>query len=648
MAIIDMKKFVLIAHNRDREMLTKMLQRLGTVEVDDALEGGDPDGYISEMLQRDEGNLQQVSEIEAKLSDIKFAIDLITKYSGTKRGMLVGKRRLTQDRFMEYISKENDCRETVDIIKYLDGELAELRNEITRLNNQISQLTPWWDLGIPLNMVGSTGKTVVETGVVDKGYLEGFKEDIAEKLPTAYIRIVGHVKEENYILLIYHKDDASLMNDIKKQYNFNRQIFSGIDTTPKQYIQEKKQELHRAEKRRQEIEDKIGGMADKLPLLEAFYDYLSIERDRMQAISNFGATKNTFLIKGWVPAMNTGVLQQSIEKVTDEYIITFEDPGPEDDIPVALENPAIVKPFEAVTDLYSTPSPRSIDPNVFMAPFYFLFFGMMVSDAGYGIVLAIMSAIALKKLKAEGMIKKLLMLLVLGGISTVFWGAMFGGWFGLEARPILFNPMEQPIPMLVLCFGLGLIHIFVGMGLQAYLNIRQGKIWSAIFDQGFWYVFLIGLILLFLPMPAAKQAGQVMAIGGGIGLVLTQGRDRKGVVRKFISGLMSLYNVTGYLSDVLSYSRLFALGLATGVIAMVINTMVQLVGGSAMGMVLAVIVLIGGHLFNLLINVLGAFVHASRLQYIEFFGKFFEGGGRAFAPFKIKTKFIQVEKKEAI
>ncbi len=647
MAIVDMKKFALIAHNRDREMLTKMLQRLGTVEVTDALEA-DQDSDILELLQRDEGNQQQVSEIEDKLSDIKFAIDLITKYSGIKRGMLAGKRVLAQDQFMEYISMEGDCRETVDIIKHLDGELTELRNETTRLNNQINQLMPWSDLDMPLNMVGSTRKTIVEMGVIEKDDLEGFKENINEDLPTAYIRIISQVKEENYIILIYHKDDASSIIEIQKQYNFSKLAFSGIDTTAAQYIQDNKERLNRAEKRRQEIEDKIGGLVDKLPLLEAFYDYLSIERDRMQAISNFGATKNTFFIKGWVPAMNTDVLQQSIEKVTSEHIITFEDPDPEDNIPVALENPAIVKPFEVITDLYSTPSPRSIDPNIFMAPFYFMFFGMMVSDAGYGIVLAIIAAIASKKLKAEGMMKKLLLVLAFGGVSTAIWGAMFGGWFGLEARPILFSPMSEPISMLILCFGLGLIHVFVGMGLQAYLNIRQGKIWSAVFDQGFWYIFLVGLILLFLPMPAVKQAGQVMALSGAIGLVLTQGREKKGIIGKFISGLMSLYNVTGYLSDVLSYSRLFALGLATGVIAMVINTIAELVGGSAIGMVLAVILLIGGHLFNLVINVLGAFVHASRLQYIEFFGKFFEGGGRAFAPFKIKTKFIEVEKKEAV
>jgi V/A-type H+-transporting ATPase subunit I len=201
--------------------------------------------------------------------------------------------------------------------------------------------------------------------------------------------------------------------------------------------------------------------------------------------------------------------------------------------------------------------------------------------------------------------------------------------------------------MLFYCFAIGLLHIYFGMGLQAYRNIKAGHPLSAVFDQGFWFIFLNGLILLLLPEYSA--IGRLLAIGGAAGLILTQGRTQEGIIKKFLSGLLSLYNITGYLSDVLSYSRLLALGLATGVIASAINSMGGMIAGSIFGTVIMVVVLFGGHLFNIIISTLGSYVHTSRLQYIEFFGKFFEGGGKSFNPFNIKTSYVDViEREEAL
>jgi len=238
-----------------------------------------------------------------------------------------------------------------------------------------------------------------------------------------------------------------------------------------------------------------------------------------------------------------------------------------------------------------------------------------------------------------------------GGISTFIWGALFGGWFGniVEAvtsgtytiPPIWFNPMEDPMRLLIWSFIFGGIHIFVGMGLKAYMLIRDGKVFDAIFDIGSWYLVLLGLVML-AAGGVIGIIGKYMALAGAITLVLTQGRDQKNIVKRLFSGILSLYNVTGFLSDILSYSRLLALGLATGVIATVINTMGTLFGLDVGGIIIFIIVLIIGTVFNVLINALGAYVHASRLQYVEFFGKFYEGGGKAFEPFKIKTKYTNL------
>lgn len=222
-----------------------------------------------------------------------------------------------------------------------------------------------------------------------------------------------------------------------------------------------------------------------------------------------------------------------------------------------------------------------------------------------------------------------------------------GGWFGdlIKLRPLWFNPLDDPMRMLIFSFVLGFIQIFFGMGVRAYQEIKAGRVLDAVFDQGLWFVFLIGLVSLALPQFSA--AGKWLAAGGALGLILTQGRSQKGLIKKFFSGLLSLYDVTGYLSDVLSYSRLLALGLATGVIATAINTMSGLLAGSVPGVIIMVFFLIGGHFFNLMIGSLGAYVHTSRLQYIEFFGKFFEGGGKPFQPFCNTTKFVDIEEGEA-
>ena len=316
-------------------------------------------------------------------------------------------------------------------------------------------------------------------------------------------------------------------------------------------------------------------------------------------------------------------------------------------MPVLLQNSGAADAYEVVTKLYSTPNQREIDPTPLIAPFFFVFFGICLTDAGYGVILSLLALFIMRKLKLGGMGKQLIKLLFLGGISSFIFGVLMGGWFGdlIKIRPLWFNPLDDPMRMLVFSFVLGIIQIFFGMGVRAYQEIKAGRVLDAVFDQGLWFVFLIGLISLAFPQFSA--VGKWLAAGGALGLILTQGRRQKGLIKKFLSGLLSLYDITGYLSDVLSYSRLLALGLATGVIATAINTMSGLLSGSVVGIIAMVIFLIGGHFFNLMIGSLGAYVHTSRLQYIEFFGKFFEGGGKAFQPFCNTTKFVDIEEGEA-
>ena len=322
---------------------------------------------------------------------------------------------------------------------------------------------------------------------------------------------------------------------------------------------------------------------------------------------------------------------------------------------------AFFVPFESITEMYSLPDYKGFDPTSIFALFYAIFFGMMLSDAGYGIVMAVGCFIALKKYDLEGNTYKMIKLFFYCGISTTFWGAMFGGWFGdfvqvfsrtilgkeIAVNPIWFNPIEDPMTLLIFSLGLGVIHIFIGMGIKAYMQIKDGHLFDAICDEGFWYLTILGLIGWLAGSSfgaAVVTIGKWMAIVGVAGLLLTGGRDKKGF-GKVIGGLGSVYNITSYLSDILSYARLLALGLATGVIAQVVNTMGAMGGGGVKGCIILLIAFVLGHTLNLAINALGAFIHASRLQYIEFFGKFYEDGGEPFDPFRKKTKYIKIADK---
>jgi V/A-type H+-transporting ATPase subunit I len=338
-------------------------------------------------------------------------------------------------------------------------------------------------------------------------------------------------------------------------------------------------------------------------------------------------------------------------------VVLDRPPGEDEEPPVELENNRFASAFEPVTKMMGYPRQGSLDPSPFLGPFFLVFFGLCMTDAAYGIVIAALAYWLIGQTRARGMGRQFLNLLIMSGLATVFVGALLGGWAGdLLQRlfgwrtAILFDPMEEPTKFLILSFALGVIQIYTGIILKAYDNIRRGDWLSAIFDQVFWLVFLtsIGLALgggyLGPSGPAIASAGQKLLLASAIGLVLTQGRHHKNPLMRIGSGLLSLYNTTGYMSDIVSYARLFGLGFTSTVLASVMNDlMLRPAGIPVIGPIIALIGLVFGHLFNILINIIGAYVHSSRLQYVEFFGKFFEAGGRRFMPFGMSTKYVDVE-----
>lgn len=637
MAIVKMKKVTMIALQSEKNDIINNLQKFGNLQIVN-LEEQIEQGF--EELQPDSDN-ETVGRLETKLSQVKYSLDFLGKFNKAKKPMFASKVQVEESKRKEYLDSEEKLREIYENCRSIDSKFTELKSAETKLSNTISQLNPWMPLEINLEDIGNTHNTGIIIGFIARKYEDELNAAIRDENLHAYLQKVSDEKENTYLMVAYHHICEERIFQLLKQSGWTKVTFGEYLGTPGENIKRLTTEIEELEKKKAELAKQAEGMISEIGFLEILFDLLSIEKDKSSVVKDFMKTEKTFMLHGWIPERFSEDMTRLLNEITDKYTIQFEDPSEEDDIPVLLDNPTVVQPFEMITEMYSLPNPRSIDPNIFMTPFFILFFGLMVTDAAYGIFLAIATGYVLKKYKPEGGMKKMMGVLFFGGISTFFWGGIFGGWFGdlIKIKPWWFNPLDEPLKMLIFCLLLGVVHLYTGYFLSAYMNIKEGKYMDAFYDQVLWLMLLTGL--MFLALPPLAAAGKYMAIIGAAGTVIFSARSEKNIFKRFISGVLALYNVSGFLGDVLSYSRLFALCLATGVIAQVFNAMGLMIGGSLIGKLIMVVFLIVAHIFNTALGVLGAYVHTSRLQYVEFFGKFYEGEGKAFNPLKIKTKYIQ-------
>lgn len=617
--LVPMQRLTLYALKADRDALLLALQKDGSVMLD-------PDG--------EKNNGPGAEEVNAQLEKAGLVLRFMTK-NGGKQPLIAPRQEVSYGDFLKTSEEGRTVTEKVDT---LSNRIAAMDSEAAALRTQAESLEPWKDLEIPLEQLGLTEKTRIYAGFLPEDDVPAVQEGLKGLL--AEMKCYGSSPDGQAVVVVAHVDADADVRRILKTNDFSDAVLPKRSGKAADVIKELNAEadarLQKAEAWRKEAL----AAADRKPQVELYYDQLTAAGDR---IAHTGTeTDSAFMLTGWVRKDRKKRLEKVVSGVTDAYQLEFRDPGPDEIPPTVLENNAFVRPYEAVVQLYSLPAAGSIDPDWMVAPFHFIFFGMMMSDAGYGLVMTIALYIAMKKVKPRGFAGKLAMVAFFGSISTFIWGAMFGGWFGLEWHPLLFVPMNEPTKMLALCFLLGAVHLVAGMLTKTYMLIRDGDVMGAFCDEISWLIMFAGFLCMALvPGPVGKY----MAIFGAAVIVLFGGRDRKGIISRLIGGLLALYNISSYLSDLLSYSRIFALGLSTGVVGMVINTLAKMLNGAGpLGTAAAVVILVGGHFFNILINILGAFVHSSRLQYIEFFGKFYEAGGRAFQPLAFRTRYTDIVK----
>jgi V/A-type H+-transporting ATPase subunit I len=646
MAIAKMHKVYLVGHQAEKERVLGLLQQAGMMEISDIREE-DADCEAWAPLVESDQALEAVQELDTRLGEVRFALDFLNRYYPAKKSMLEAlggdRKRFTEAEIRSAaVGWAQLASQVYTDLRRIDEKLMMLRNEETRLQNLKALLVPWAGLNVPLEEIRASSAVRMELGTIPAAELPACRDGLSAAAAGAFVlEEVRSGRQESFIFLAYPAGSAEEVQTVLKERNFTRQAFPGLTGTPSDNLTLAEKGLAALETQRSEARTQAGRQVEHREALSYYQDFLTMERDKQQVVQNLGRTGSSFIMDGWIREKDLAALNKSLSAYETVEVVS-RPPSEGEAFPVVLENNRLVAPFEFVTKLYGTPGPSGIDPTMALTPFFIVFFGLCMTDAGYGVVIALLAALGLWKLKGSEAVRKLMWVLFAGGISTVVFGALLGGWFGVEilGAPLFFNALADPMRMLVYSLALGLIQIFFGMGIQFYRNIRAGKVLDAVYDQGLWIMLLVGLLLL--AAPPLSGIGRVMSLAGAAGLVLTQGRSQPTLIKKFLSGLLSLYSVTGYLSDVLSYSRLLALGLATGVIALAINTMAGLLGGSVIGYVIMVLLLIGGHTFNLVINTLGSYIHSSRLQYIEFYNRFYEGGGRAFVPFRLKARHLEV------
>ena len=656
MSIVKMQRIAVIGMDGCKKQLLSHLMEFGAVELTE--QSSKLTEEVWKNNTRIEENREEITRLEGKINQAVMALETIEKYGRLKSPLFATRRSVAKAQAESAAADLGSYEQKAEFILKLDDRITELNEEMNKLNQDEAALLPWSNYDVPLECTG-TRTTKIDTGVLPAGSdLDSLGKEL-DQLNQVIFSPVGSDRDLYYVAVISDNQIHDDVLAILKQSGFSQMSFKDFKGTVRENLIRIQGERDVLKVELEKAADEVAANAGLKPDIEMYHDILTVSLDKQKIESKLLKTKRTFFIEGWIPARCVKQAEEILDE--NQCCYSFRDPQEDEEVPVALDNKSFFVPFESITEMYSLPDYKGFDPTSIFALFYAIFFGMMLSDAGYGIVMAAGCFIALKKYDLEGNTYKMIKLFFYCGISTTFWGAMFGGWFGdfvqvfsrtilgkeIAVNPIWFNPIEDPMTLLIFSLGLGVIHIFIGMGIKAYMQIKDGHLFDAICDEGFWYLTILGLIGWLAGSSfgaAVVTIGKWMAIVGVAGLLLTGGRDKKGF-GKVIGGLGSVYNITSYLSDILSYARLLALGLATGVIAQVVNTMGAMGGGGVKGCIILLIAFVLGHTLNLAINALGAFIHASRLQYIEFFGKFYEDGGEPFDPFRKKTKYIKIADK---
>ncbi len=665
MSVSMMKKLTVLTSERDADALVRRLMRMRCVQIRTLSPDEGEDG---EGLTHPDCDIARV-ESERRVRDVSEAITLLDRYADKQKpwfrpglSSYEGAFRLTGS----YEKAWETVRETLR----LWHEMEDCRAEHARLCARLDSLIPWMAYNAPLD-ADSTDTCRIWLGVLPSKMLLSTVDDALHDC-HAGVEEVARDKDGLYVSVVFLKEDEEAVNRALSPLGFLRADFASAGVTGTVREAYKKANKHRTETEAaiEACEKKQRELSAFVEDLEILYDMETTTLYAVQERQKLLSTGQCVVLEGWVPQQRVERVRAALDRLDCAYELS--DPAEEDEPPVLLKNNGYAANFEWVVGMYSYPKYGTYDPTFIMSIFYFVIFGLMFADVGYGMLLLLAGFLAPRLLHMKEGMTRMLNMFGYCGIACTLLGVVFGGWFGdmpyslmvnmfgmydsveaakaavpffnglvvtLGGTPMSLNPLEEPMVFLVISLIMGAIHLLAGMAVKFVLLCKSGDVVAAIFDIGSWWVLFAGIGFIFI----VPTVGYVLCGVGVLMLITMSGRAHKNIAVRLLMGLKSLYDVVSYASDLLSYCRILALGLAAGVIAQVVNLIATMGGPSVGGFIIMVLVFLLGHVLNMAINLLGAFVHTSRLQYLEFFNKFFVDGGEAFQPALPSEKYTTLE-----
>ena len=641
---------------------------------------GDPNTQDDGLLGRAMTDYPRyIAETQRLMDRLDAAIALCSKIDPQKKGLFKKRRKVSSAEFRAMASRQKELTDKVRELEDYEQLLRQLETELGRAGQRVAELEIFSDLSLPsqvseasVNLNDTSGDksgnereqihNLSETGYV-RVYVGSVQDSEAYEDMASAIREAGYeafaleklrIFDEGIALIMaVYADEANEVYKLAQQNGFRNlpELDSRYDGIYALAVKDRKNEMENISQQISDCKQKMKELTVYRNDFEMLSDFYRVRQDMLKGMETIAQTSEVFVVEGYVPSKRT---EEMFRLISERFHIAISrrEALPEENYPVLLENNKLVRPFEEVVSMFSLPKPGDdVDPTAFMAPTYAFFFGLMLSDIGYGLVLSILTGILLWKVKVESKaMRNMCYVLFMGGLMAIVWGVMFGGFFGdlinamsqkkLSFNALWFNPFDDPTKLMLFSVIFGVIHIFFGMGINMYKLIRAGSAYTAFAEVFPWYL-IIGSGFAY----AASKSNICMytALIGVAIIVFLSPSESKNPIKRVMGGLLKLYGITSFFSDILSYTRILALSLATSVIAMVVNMLASLVGPTVIGIIIAIPILLVGHVMNLALSGLSAYVHTTRLQYVEFFGRFYTGGGEAFKPLQARTEYVLVE-----
>ena len=655
MAIVKMKRLSLVGMAPDREELLRRLQRLGCVEVEEP-DGEADEEALSLLTRTDDGAL---AAAKAEAAALSAALRILDRYDKEKGGLLKTRPQISEgELFDEEAALE--ARQAAQTIDEQERRLAAIAAEEGRLRTQKEALSPWLELDVPLESSSTKDVAVVFGTLPVRTDWDALGAELGALTDLYELERAGRDRDAQYLLAVCHRSVEEPFFALLKERGFVRATLRGWTGTAKENTAVIEKKLLELSGQAEDARNVILSQREHRFAMERYQDRLSQDVQRQEVKGRLLSSQAAFFLRGWVPESEV----HSLEQALSGYVCAWEtaDPAPEDypEVPVKLKNNLFTRSMNVITEMYSLPAYDGVDPNPLMAPFFILFFGMMLADMGYGILMVAASLFVLLRVRPKN--SAFMEMILWCGISTFIWGALSGGFFGdfipqllsivdpgsTFEMPALFTPLDDIVVIMIGSLVLGFLQILTGMTVSVVKKTQEGEFLDALFGEISWWIVLLGLGLMVSGMMVAGAPAVLTTVGQGLLIVgflmLALGGTRKargfGKVTSFVG---ILYNgVTGFFSDTLSYIRLMALMVSGSVIAQVFNTL----GATFCNVVLFLIISLLGNALNLALSLLGGYVHDLRLQCLEFFGRFYKEGGKPYNPLSIQTKYVDIIKEE--